>query len=252
MSELQATWIEGEAWPDEDAEWVDWISGGINPPPTRERYLAKLDAGQHEVFHALERGVHAQGLLGMTGEHADTRGHWRLSDGRCFGCSWRAWADIMGIIVGKGEGYIPYYCGEWISPADRERIEARKRAGYKPVTLWDLLPKSTGFAGEALAMEPRATEAMRAHRGLRGVLGWTDMRALKNRPMPAGALKAEMDRALANFKRRIYANMTSTWGRLLPEIERWIGHNPLRIGDEVWPWPTPLGMPAAKLGDFTR
>jgi hypothetical protein len=85
------------------------IMGGDNSNPTWEEYMDGVMDDYKPHFLLIREVIEANGWVGKTAEELSNDTSFKFSDGQHYGFSWRAWGDLMQVIVDKREGYMTYY-----------------------------------------------------------------------------------------------------------------------------------------------
>ena len=102
--------LELEVWEGEPRQSVDLIvSGGFLHAPSWEEYLEIFSEENHPHLQLIRQAIEELGWVGETVDVISNSTTFRFDDYR-LAFTWRAWCELMSAIVGKGEGYMAYYC----------------------------------------------------------------------------------------------------------------------------------------------
>lgn len=95
-----------------DEEQSDYIPifGGMDLSPDWEEYLEDIKDDYKQHFELIKKAIEELGWVGVKADSKANDTYFKFSDRITIGFSWRAWGDLMSAIVGKGEGYMAYYC----------------------------------------------------------------------------------------------------------------------------------------------
>ncbi len=94
---------------DEQDENIVIVTGGRADNPTFEEYISDLTPEWKEKMKVLKYFLKESEYYKITADRFCNDNHFRFSDGREIGFTWRAWGDLMQAIVGEREGYMTYY-----------------------------------------------------------------------------------------------------------------------------------------------
>ena len=85
------------------------IGGGLPNNPNWDEYLSDYTPEWHPHIIAIRNAIEKSSFMRATGEQFCNDHYFKLSDGSCWGFTWRAWGDLMQAIINKREGYMNYY-----------------------------------------------------------------------------------------------------------------------------------------------